>query len=198
MTHATHVSAPSTRWTFLRHGQSRANAEGWYSGWDDVALTELGETEARRAAQALRDLPFARCLTSDLERAWRTAELVLAGRPIPVHRLPALRERHMGALQGKTRAEHPLDEARWLVGWDDAPPGGETLRAVVLRALAALRPWDDGRPTLVVAHGSLLRGLLATLEDRLPHPGISVGNAVPAHWAGTLPAHGAPSPAREG
>jgi broad specificity phosphatase PhoE len=182
-----------TRWTFLRHGQSHANAEGWYSGWDDVSLTELGETQARSAGASLRGHTFARCLTSDLSRAWRTAEIALETRRIPVHRLPALRERHMGVLQGRRRADHAADETRWLHAWDDGPPGGETLRETVARALATLRAWDDGTPTLVVAHGSLLRGLLATLEGRPPRDGISVGNATPMHWSGRLPPPAGPT-----
>ena len=198
MTHAIHDRVYRTRWTFLRHGQSRANAEGWYSGWDDVGLTPVGEDEARRAGATLRELPFARCLTSDLSRAWRTAELVLEGSPVPIHRLPALRERHMGALQGQLRAGRENDELRWLRHWDDGPPGGETLRVVVDRALAALRLWDDGEPTLVVAHGSLLRGLLAAIERRPPGSGISVANATPTHWTGPMPAQVTRIPATGG
>lgn len=155
-----------TRWVFLRHGQSSANAEGWLSGWDDVPLTPLGLEQARAAGEALLELRIARCLTSDLQRAWRTAALVIAGRDVPVHRVPELRERHMGTLQGVAWAEARADgrHERWLRPWDVGPPGGESHRDAVRRALAALRHWDDGTPTLVVAHGSLLRGLVGYLD----------------------------------
>jgi len=104
----------------------------------------------------------------------------------------------MGALQGQTREGRAHDEARWLREWDDGPPEGETLRAVVDRALATLRLWDDGEPTLVVAHGSLLRGLLAAVEQRHPGGGISVANAIPTHWSGTLPPRAPRTPTRGG
>jgi broad specificity phosphatase PhoE len=159
-----------TDWIFLRHGQSRANAEGWLSGWDDVTLTELGEAQARRAGELLRDVPIGRCLSSDLQRASRTAALVLGDRPVPVHTVPELRERHMGCLQGVPWADCKADgrHVRWLQPWEEGPPGGESHAQSVRRALAALRHWDDGTPTLVVAHGSLLRALVGVIDGIPP------------------------------
>jgi broad specificity phosphatase PhoE len=178
-----------TSWIFLRHGQSHANAEGWLSGWDDVGLTPLGEAQARAAGELLRDTPLARCLVSDLGRAHRTALLALEGRGVPVHVLPELRERHMGVLQ-REPWEAVRDDgrhARWLAPWEAGPPGGESHREVVARVLAGLRRWEDGRPTLVVAHGSLLRGVLAVLR-REPLAGrLALANATPEAWEGSLP-----------
>ena len=37
----------------LRHGQSEGNAEGIFTGWRDVPLTELGLVQARRAGELL-------------------------------------------------------------------------------------------------------------------------------------------------
>lgn len=159
-----------TRWVFLRHGQSVANEAGWLSGWDDVRLTPLGEAQARDVGAQVRDLGVRRCLTSDLQRAWRTAALALDGLDLPVFRLADLRERHMGCLQGEVWATVRDDgrHARWLQPWDVGPPGGESHRVAVRRALATLRHWDDGTPTLVVAHGSLLRGLVGFLDGLPP------------------------------
>jgi broad specificity phosphatase PhoE len=156
---------------FVRHGQSVANAEGWLSGWIDVALTELGVAEARALAEAVRALPVGRCLVSDLARARHTAELALALRPdVPVHVEPALRERHLGAFQGRRKDDLFADaEARrHLRQWDQAPEGAEPHAVVVARAMAALRRWHDGTPTLVVAHGALVRNVLGVLDGLDP------------------------------
>jgi bisphosphoglycerate-dependent phosphoglycerate mutase len=40
-------------WTFVRHGQSVANREGWIAGHYDVPLTEQGEAEAIAARVVL-------------------------------------------------------------------------------------------------------------------------------------------------
>jgi 2,3-bisphosphoglycerate-dependent phosphoglycerate mutase len=95
----------------LRHGQSTWNAENLFTGWVDVDLTELGETEARLAGTLLAEEPGLdlRLLhTSVLTRAIHTAELALnvAGRSwLPVQRDWRLNERHYGDLQGKNKME---------------------------------------------------------------------------------------------
>ena len=181
-----------TPWTFLRHGESHANAGGWLSGWEDVPLTDLGRAQALAAGALLRASRFRRCLVSDLDRARETARLVLdaAGQGrCPLHILPELRERDMGVLQRQPWSEVRGDgrHARLLVPWDVGPPEGESHATVVARALAGLRSWDDGASTLVVTHGSLLRGLLATLRGEALDARLSVGNAVPEAWVGRLP-----------
>lgn len=95
----------------LRHGQSRWNAENLFTGWVDVGLTPLGETEARAAGRLLAEaaaLDLRSLHTSVLTRAVRTAELTLeeAGRSwLPVRRHWRLNERHYGALQGLDKKE---------------------------------------------------------------------------------------------
>jgi len=63
--------------------------------------------------------------------------------------------------------------------------------------VAALRPWADGTPTLVVAHGSLLRDLIGLLDGLDP---AGLGYAKPAahaepqarEWDGQPPKSGQP------
>ncbi len=182
-----------TTWIFLRHGESVANAGGWLSGWEDVALTAKGEEQARAAAFALEAHDIRRCLVSDLGRALHTARLALAGRRIPVHTLGELRERHLGELQRASIAACTADgrRERWLLPWDLGPPGGESRARAVQRALAALRHWDDGTPTLVVGHGSVLRGVVAAF-DGVPteqlHALPPTPNAEPLLRVGPVPA----------
>jgi broad specificity phosphatase PhoE len=167
-----------TDWWFLLHGQSVANVAGWLSGWDDVALTPEGEQQARDAGALLADAGFRRVLVSDLQRARRTASLALGTRVVPMHVVPELRERSMGALQGAPIAEVRADGRydRLLRGFTASPPGGESHQGILRRALAALRHWDDGTPTLVVAHGTLVKDLVAWADG------------VPGEELGTIPA----------
>jgi 2,3-bisphosphoglycerate-dependent phosphoglycerate mutase len=116
----------------LRHGQSTWNQENLFTGWEDVGLTELGETEARRGGELLAEhgvLPEV-VHTSLQRRAIRTAELALAECErswIPVRRSWRLNERHYGALQGKdkaqVRAEHGDEQLQaWRRGYRTPPP----------------------------------------------------------------------------
>ena len=94
----------------LRHGNSEWNQKNLFTGWVDVRLSELGETEAARAGELLREsglLPDVQH-TSVLTRAIQTANIALdvADRAwIDVRRTWRLNERHYGALQGLDKAE---------------------------------------------------------------------------------------------
>ena len=94
----------------LRHGESEWNAKNLFTGWVDVRLSTLGETEARRGGLLLKErglLPDV-LHTSLLRRAIHTAQLALDECDrhwIPVHRTWRLNERHYGALQGKDKKE---------------------------------------------------------------------------------------------
>ena len=115
----------------LRHGQSTWNLENLFTGWVDVDLTELGEREAVRGGELLKEkgvLPDV-VHTSLQVRAIHTAELALreCGRSwIPVRRSWRLNERHYGALQGKdkaaTTAEFGAEKVKvWRRSYDVPP-----------------------------------------------------------------------------
>jgi 2,3-bisphosphoglycerate-dependent phosphoglycerate mutase len=121
-----------TTLVLLRHGQSRWNEEGRFTGWWDVPLSEVGEREAVAAGHLLVDEGVAVDLvhTSVLTRSIRTAELALgaAGRSwVPVRRHWRLNERHYGDLTGLDKAETRQqfgDEQfmAWRRSFDAPPP----------------------------------------------------------------------------
>jgi 2,3-bisphosphoglycerate-dependent phosphoglycerate mutase len=116
----------------LRHGQSDWNEKNLFTGWVDVGLTALGETEARRGGELLAEqrlLPDV-LHTSVLRRAIRTAEIALevADRSwLPVRRSWRLNERHYGALQGKDKKQTLKQYGEeqfmlWRRSYDTPPP----------------------------------------------------------------------------
>ena len=167
----------------VRHGQSEWNLKNLFTGWRDVDLTEQGVSEARAAGRKLKErgIRFDVAYTSALKRAQRTLDLVLEEMgqgAIPVHKDKALNERDYGDLNGMNK-----DDARakwgeeqvhiWRRSYDTPPPGGESLKDTVARALpyyvqnilpAVLR----GERTLVAAHGNSLRALIMVLERHTP------------------------------
>ena len=116
----------------LRHGESVWNAEGLFTGWVDVGLSEQGIAEARRAGELLAESNLRPDVvhTSVLARAIQTANAALdvAGLSwLPVRRSWRLNERHYGALQGKDKAQTRAafgDEQfmRWRRSYDVPPP----------------------------------------------------------------------------
>jgi alpha-ribazole phosphatase len=163
-------------WTFVRHGQSVANREGWLAGHYDAPLTEQGEAEAIAARDVLVEPLPERVFCSDLARAERTARLMLEGRPISLVITPRLRERDCGAWERHTLQEIAADPSGRprLGSWVGKPPSGESLLDVALRAVGWLATIDDAtRHTLVIAHGALMRAVLAAF-DHLPRERIDM------------------------
>ena len=116
----------------LRHGESEWNAEGLFTGWVDVGLSERGGFEASSGGTMLRESGVLPDLvhTSVLTRAIQTANLALDAAGLlwlPVRRSWRLNERHYGALQGKNKAqtrEEFGDEQfmLWRRSYDVPPP----------------------------------------------------------------------------
>ena len=155
--------------TFVRHGQSTANRDGWMAGHLDAPLTDLGETQAITARDEVLRRSYARAFCSDLTRARRTAELILEGTEIPLHVTPRLRERSAGAWQGRTVEELQREGAldRDFHPWTASPPEGESLARVARRAIDFLAEIEgDAIDTLVVAHGALIRAVLLVVDDQ--------------------------------
>ena len=170
----------------VRHGQSEWNLKNLFTGWRDVDLTDAGVAEARTAGKRLKEqkIKFDVAFTSSLKRAQRTLDLILeemGQMGIPIIRNQALNERDYGDLVGLNK-----DDARkkwgdeqvlkWRRSYDVAPPGGESLKDTVARALPyfvqeILPRVLRGERTLVAAHGNSLRALVMVLE-RLSPEGI--------------------------
>lgn len=163
----------------VRHGESVANRDGVYAGDTDVPLTPLGEEQAQSLARRLAPYPLDLIVTSDLERARKTAEAIGAGRSAEVVVDPRLRECDFGRWEGRSydqiRAEEPEALARWLEGGDEAaPPGGETWGALCARVMAAWDAWRGkvGRGAVAfVTHTGPIRALLCRLFH-LPRPQV--------------------------
>jgi probable phosphoglycerate mutase len=91
---------PKRSFYFLRHGQTNWNVEGRFQGHTDIALNELGLSQAQDAARALANCPVDVVVASPLIRALKTAAIVAEhlGKPLFVD--SDLRERHFGGLEG--------------------------------------------------------------------------------------------------
>lgn len=151
------------RLLLLRHGESTWNAEGRWQGWADPPLSSAGVVQAQRALAALVDAGFEAVVSSDLERARATAEVLARGLGLSVEVDARLRERDVGAWSGLTATgieqRWPGRLAAWRAGHLTRPPGGESDRQLAARALDALQPLSSRpeRALLVITHGGVVR-----------------------------------------
>jgi 2,3-bisphosphoglycerate-dependent phosphoglycerate mutase len=180
----------------VRHGQSEWNLKNLFTGWKDVDLTETGVAEARAAGRKLKaqGLSFDVAYTSALKRAQRTLGLMLeemGQTGIPIIRDQALNERDYGDLVGlnKDDARKKWGEEQvhiWRRSYDVPPPGGESLKDTVARALPyfvqeILPRVLRGERVLISAHGNSLRALIMVLERLTPEKILKreLGTGVP-------------------
>jgi len=143
----------------IRHGATEWSRSGQHTGHTDIPLLPEGEAQARATGQLLADHEFALVLTSPLQRARRTCELVGLADQAQVE--PNLIEWDYGDYEGITSAEIHQTVPGWTV-WTGAVPGGETIHQVAARADAVIeRALAADGDTIVFAHGHILR-LLTT------------------------------------
>jgi probable phosphoglycerate mutase len=114
-----------------RHGETAWTVSGQHTGLSDIPLTERGERNARRLADRLKGLSFARVFTSPLQRARRTCELAGFGGVAEVD--PDLVEWNYGEYDGLTTAEIRKRRPDWQL-FRDGCPGGESMGQVGARA----------------------------------------------------------------
>jgi probable phosphoglycerate mutase len=155
----------------VRHGETSWNREGRYQGRTDVPLSPDGEAQAARLAARLAGVPIALAVASPLERARRTAEIVLGARGTRLELEDGLVEISHGAWEGQLSSDVEAAHAEMLGAWRRRPdrdvpagPGAETLGDVEARAWPVIERLADrlrgDETALVAAHDAVNRVLL--------------------------------------
>lgn len=158
----------------VRHGETAWNREGRYQGRTDVPLSPDGEAQVAALATRLAHVPIAIALSSPLQRARRTAEVVLGARGTRLEQDPGLLEISHGAWEGKLSSDVEAAHAAMLDTWRVRPdrdvpagPGAETLGDVEARAWPVLERVAErlrgGETALVAAHDAVNRVLLCRI-----------------------------------
>ena len=125
--------------SILRHGQTRANEEGFYIGKTDLPLSEAGREELEEKYRSCEYPKVERVYSSPAERALQSAEILFPDREIII--ADDLREMDFGVFEGVKAVEAAnLDSyKKWLKGGlDNPPPNGESLRSVIVRCYSAM------------------------------------------------------------
>lgn len=167
----------------IRHGESEANFENYWTGWLDVSLTEKGLQQAWVAGEQIKamGITFDFAFASVLQRTIITCDAVLEASNqlwVPVHKTWRLNERHYGQLVGVNKdemvAQYGKEQVqKWRRGYDEPPlyveendfdrrydsldprliPKGENLGMVVARVVPF---WQDQVVPLLKDHKNIL------------------------------------------
>jgi broad specificity phosphatase PhoE len=144
----------------VRHGETEWSRDGRHTSVTDLALTEVGEQQARRLLGHLRPEDFQLILSSPRRRARETAELAGFSGPYEPQVSEDLVEWYYGDYEGRTSAEINDSVPGWTI-WTHPVPNGETGVQVadrLDRVVARVRESGVER-AICFGHGHALRAL---------------------------------------
>lgn len=158
------AASPITEIVLIRHGETAWNAEGRIQGHLDIPLNETGAAQAAALGARLGGRRFDSIYSSDLGRAFETAQPIARLTASAVARDARLRERNLGVLQGLTGEEamaaHPRAWTAFKARRPDEPlEGGESLSVFTRRVVgifSELAVLHAGGRVVVVTHGGVL------------------------------------------
>ena len=162
----------------LRHGPTAWNRDKRIQGTRDIPLDASFDPVPWR--EVLQEHgPWDRIVTSPLARATATARILFPDRAAEV--AEGLREQDWGEWTGLRVADLRRDrpgaiEAQEARGWDFTPPGGESRRSVLARAIGAMDEalrGRDGERVLVLTHLGVIKIVLNHLLATPFLPGAS-------------------------
>ena len=192
-------TAAVTRICLVRHGETEWNAARRIQGQIDIGLNETGCRQAEAAGRWLKTAGIVALYSSDLKRAWITAEAIGRALGLTPTAAPEMRERRYGIFEGLTYAEaqEKFPGAYAVFEGRDADydfENGESLRTMFarvtgkLQAIAAAHP---GQRVAVVVHGGVLdivnrfvRGnpLEMPRDFLIPNAGINWVSVADGQW----------------
>lgn len=152
----------------VRHGETDWNALRKVQGQLDVDLNEVGRQQAAALAERLsKEHEVSAIYSSDLKRALNTAEMIATRcGGLEVIKDLALRERHMGDLQGLTFQDfanlNPKAYEAFKSTDLEVPGGGESRVQLYKRCTSSLQriaKEHKGQQVVVVTHGAVMEAL---------------------------------------
>lgn len=151
----------------IRHGVTEWHDQKRLLGRRDVPLSPEGLEQARAAAGLFGDLRISDLISSPLQRALQTAEIIAEQFDLDVARDPRLSDFDVGKWAGQTFEDvvSTPEYQRFLANPETREiPGGENLEEVRSRAVGALEQAladsPSGEAIALVSHAGIIRVLL--------------------------------------
>ena len=165
--------------TFLRHGESVGNANGYFQGQSDYPLNKTGKAQVHSLVERWKEdeADFDLIIASPLSRARQTAELIASSFHIALELEDLWMERDNGYLAGLThdegRRKYPQPEFSNI--YQPFAVTGEGDWELFLRAGQCLHSLLSREPGnyLVVSHGGLLNHLMYSILGISPQANYS-------------------------
>jgi broad specificity phosphatase PhoE len=159
--------AVETKVLLIRHGVTEWHVQGRVLGQRDVPLSPTGIEQLGQTARALEGVGVKEILSSPLQRALQSAEILGDRLGLAVARDPRLTDFALGKWSGMAVAEITAtpEYQRFLASpTSERIPGGESLEEIRRRAVAAIEQAITDNPSgdaiAIVTHAGIIRVLL--------------------------------------
>jgi phosphoserine phosphatase len=144
-----------TKIYIVRHGETQWNKGEVFRGRKDIPLNETGRQQAERVGLYFSHAHVTRMLSSPLERATQTAEVISYRTGVAIERTDDLTDMNFGIWEGLTlpvvEKDFPADFALWKTSPEKLRiKGGETLAMVRARVSTGLMNIASGHEDAVV------------------------------------------------
>jgi len=157
----------------VRHGQTEWNLLGKTQGHGNSDLTPKGIEQAELLADSMTKYPIDYIYSSDLGRAYQTAEIIGNKLNIEVEKTEALREMNFGTWEGRIIKDIIEEDPELYKMWRNEPhiakiPQGETLSQIKERTDAFIKEINekyDGKHIVLVTHSLCARIMLLSFLD---------------------------------
>lgn len=163
-------SAPAdgvTRFIFVRHAQTDANAKHYLQGQSDGVLNEVGLTQADRLAEYLSPFFIETVYSSNQKRAVATATAIANKHGLIVQTDRRLQEWNCGDWDAMPAAEFiQMVKEQGLKASTLQPPNGENFLQVRSRAesvLTEIFSESESKSVLICSHGDFIRSSIGVL-----------------------------------
>lgn len=164
----------------VRHGQTEWNLQKKFQGSLNSNLTVLGEEQARKLAESLKNKEIDHIYSSDLGRAFRTAEIISQAVGKPVNVAKSLREMSFGIWEGmnidKIESDYNDEFEVWkknpyelrLEGLDDM----KKVQSRMVEEIESINKRHKDSNILIVSHGMTIKTVIANyMHLELDHIG---------------------------
>jgi|SRR5690625_2034765 len=145
----------------IRHGETDWNVERRLQGMTDTTLNARGVQQAEACSEYLASSSYDVLISSPLNRAKETAEIINQQLQLPLQLMDEFKERSFGSAEGMSY------EARRTAYPDKNYPGQEKkedFRERIMKGLQEVTQLYPDKQVLLVAHGAVIKAILTTFS----------------------------------
>jgi 2,3-bisphosphoglycerate-dependent phosphoglycerate mutase len=157
----------------IRHGETDWNTKFLFQGQSDTELNKTGIMQAKSIAKEFKDRNIGGIISSDLKRAFKTAEIIASacGCRAKIEKDKRQRERHYGNLEGKLY-ELYRHQKKGFTGERDSrffPRVNAAFKSIIKRY--------KGKDVIIVSHGGVVRQIVAFMLGLEDYKKLRIYNA---------------------